>query len=161
VRGEKGPHALQQRTGQKQELTIKLCPAQSSAPLTTRSHPYGSHKCTRSARLEQSVSLSATRRPSTVSVLWERSEGAFFIRRRSCWPCWLMCGEHWPKSSLVCKSYLYCAQAATPNAGVLAVSKWRNGVVRPHPIPVASHRAAPECNNCDRQADLSPRRTEW
>src|SRR4029453_4666512 len=74
VKREKGPHARQQRTGQKQELTIKLCPAQSSAPLTTRSHPYGSHKCTRSARLEQSVSLSATRRPSTVSLLWARSE---------------------------------------------------------------------------------------
>src|SRR5262245_28765689 len=84
VRGEKGPHALQQRTGKTKELTIKLCTAQSSAPLTTRSNPYGIYKCTRSAQLEQSVLLRPTRRPSTVSILWERSEGAFFIRPWSC-----------------------------------------------------------------------------
>ena len=36
-------------------------------------------QCTRSAQLEQSVSLRSTRRPSTVSVLWERSEGAFLF----------------------------------------------------------------------------------
>jgi hypothetical protein len=62
-RGEPGPHALPQRTGKKQGLTIKLATAQSSAPLTTKSNPYGVCKCTRNAPLGQSAFRLAARHP--------------------------------------------------------------------------------------------------
>jgi hypothetical protein len=79
------PRVLQQRTGKKQGLTIKLCQAQSSAPLPTRSNPYGLHKYTRNARPGQFRCPIAARRPWTISVAGRWAAGAFFIRPQGGW----------------------------------------------------------------------------
>src|SRR5262249_21500656 len=70
----------QKCTGKKRGLAIKLCRAQSPAPISTRDTPHGLYKPTRKDPLGQLL-FTASRRPWTLSVPRRRSAGAFVMRR--------------------------------------------------------------------------------